>query len=390
MANQSYIPIIIGEAHYNTLGLIRSFGEEGYKPILILLCNSEDDKKSFVTKSKYIYKSFFTSEENLITDLNRINIGNSIGIIFPSGDNIANTIDTSQRILSTKFIIPLFNDKGGGFAVANDKERMRRNAERFGFHTPRTWVITQEHQITQLDIEYPVIIKSLHSQDAPKNTNIYSDSSILINDVKELLKHTPEVQIQSYIRKDKEIIYLGYSYMNEVCIPCLMEKKREFPEGFGCTGLGEFSPNVNKYFDIENLYILIKNYHYNGLFSVEFLIYNDIPYFLEINFRNDGNGYFPGYGGVNLPVKLFQRYEGHPVETDLLISSSFTMMREYNDFKWFKNNTYSIWDWINDIRKVNVFQYWNKKDIKPFFSFISSHLHDYIKNKASFFIRLIQ
>ena len=191
------------------------------------------------------------------------------------------------------------------------------------------------------------------------------------------------LQVQSYLVKEKEIIYLGYSYNDEVCIPCVMEKKREFPNGFGGTGLGVFYPDVNKYFDISTLYHLIKSYKYDGLFSIEFIIHNDIPYFLEINFRNDGNGYFPGYGGVNLPVNLLHRYEGKQNQKHLYITSSFIMMREYNDFKWVIDNKYPLKDWLADIRRTDVFQYWNKNDKKPFLAFISSHLKDSIKNKIS-------
>lgn len=383
MNNQKYTPIVIGESHYNTLGLIRSFGEEGYKPILVLVCHNEKDKKSFVSKSKYIDKCIFVLELNLIEELNKLDLKNSIGIIFPAGDSIANIIDQSHTLNPHKFITPVFQGERGLFQKANDKENMRKTAEKFGFQTPQTWLISKRTPVTDHNIKFPAILKSIHSQDAPKSTEIFYDYTSLQREVDNLLFHSPEVQIQSYIKKEKEIIYLGYSHNNEVCIPCVMEKIREYPEGFGCTGLGKLSPEINKYLDIRKLIELIRSYQYNGLFSVEFIIHNNLPFFLEINFRNDGNGYFPGYGGVNLPVNLFKNYEGKSINTDQLICNSYIMMREYNDFKWFCSNKYPLSNWVKDILKANVFQYWNRKDWKPFYFFMTSHISNFLLAKLS-------
>ena len=381
MARQNSQPIVIGFSHYNTLGLLRSLGEAGYNPTLVLICEHDSDLNSFVTKSKYIGERHFTSEGKLIETLKNIKVDNTDCILFPAGDSIAEIIDKSYDELSVHFIVPNLGGQQNNLRNANHKENMRLCAAEFGFNTPKTWVVKSISDSTIDDVIFPVIIKAIHSQDASKSIRIFNSKEELIPVVDTMLKQSSEVQIQSFIKKDKEVIYLGWAYNEDVCIPCLMEKIREYPPKFGGTGFGYFSPDINKYFDIEQLKGMIRSYHYTGLFSVEYIIHNGNPYFLEINFRNDGNGYFPGFGGVNLPVQLMLRCSGKPLNADRKISEPFYMMREYNDFKWWKQSDYSFYKWLKDIKKVSVFQYWNRHDMIPFIFFLKEHVTNMLSNR---------
>ena len=59
---------------------------------------------------------------------------------------------------------------------------------------------------------------------------------------------------------------------------------------------------MEEYIQVDKVCEYINVLGYSGLFSVEFLLSNSgEAYFLEVNLRNDGNGYLPTYGGVNLP-----------------------------------------------------------------------------------------
>ena len=380
-------PIVIGFVHYNTLGLLRSLGEAGFRPILVLVCEHDSDLNSFVTKSKYIGKRYFTSESKLVETLIKTKSENLGSMLFPSGDLIAEILDKEYDTLSNIFIVPNIAGLQNNLHKANHKENMRLNAEKFGFSTPKTWVISSTTDDILNDLVFPVIIKAIHSQDAPKSIQIFNTKEELIPVADELLKKSKEVQIQTFINKEKEVIYLGWAHNDDVCIPCLMEKIREFPSKFGGTGFGYFSPETCKYFDIEQLKNLVRSYRYTGLFSVEYVIHKGIPYFLEINFRNDGNGYFPGYGGVNMPVQLIKKCSGETISAYQKITAPFYMMREYNDYKWCKENNYSFYKWLKDMNKVSVFQYWNRKDIFPFVCFIKDHVARMVSNKIKKILR---
>lgn len=252
---------------------------------------------------------------------------------------------------------------------------MRERAYEYGFRTPQTCLLNVNEELPD-DIIYPCILKALHSDIAGKDFGIYRNADELRQAVKRISSKADVIQIQSFIEKENEIIYLGWSHGGEVQIPCVMTKIREYPEKFGCTGLGIFSPDINRYFQIEKLKNLIRSYNYSGLFSVEFLISRGEPYFLEINFRNDGNGYFPGYGGVNIPATFISRIMGNKTSRDLIIQKPFQMMREFTDLEYVCHHKgYYFLTWLKDIRETDVFQIWNKEDPKPFWRIILNKIH---------------
>ena len=57
--------IVIGTDHHNTLGIIRSLGEEGKLPIVML----PNLKLAFITKSKYINKVIWFDKPNDVIDI---------------------------------------------------------------------------------------------------------------------------------------------------------------------------------------------------------------------------------------------------------------------------------------------------------------------------------
>lgn len=357
--------VVIGHNHYNTLGLLRSLGEAGISPTLILI--SSNLKDSFVAKSKYIGELFLTEETGLINVLKAIKDNNNRPVIFPTSDRIANLLDLNYSALNEYYHLPNINKTPCMISLEMDKEQMRKNAENCGFKVPKS-VIVRKGDV-RIDCEYPCIIKTVNSASGKKDYGVYTNPSELNVGLTRMFEYTDIVQIQQYLRKSKEIIYLGWSHDGHVCIPCLMTKVREYPENFGCTGLGLFSPDVNRYFDIEKLKHLIKSYNYSGLFSVEFIICDETPYFLEINFRNDGNGYFPGFTGVetNLPYNYIKAVKyGIFDNENSVISNSFQMMRELTDFSYVRSTGYSWLRWLSDIKKTEAFQIWNRNDNAPF------------------------
>ena len=112
---------------------------------------------------------------------------------------------------------------------------------------------------------------------------------------------------------------------------------------------------------------------YSGLFSVEFLLSDREAYFLEINLRNDGNGYLPTYGGVNLPYQWYLAMTDNQLILSSLpkyINHDFIMMREFSDIMIPIKYGYSYFKWFKDYLHVDCFLYWNKKDKMPYFYYL--------------------
>lgn len=356
-------PVIIGMDHYNTLGLIRSFGEKGYKPILILLGDCEIEK-CLTAKSKYANEIHITSPKEAINVLKNLKC-EWLPILFPSGDKAAELIDRNLNYLNKKFICPNINNTSGAVIAAMDKENMRSRAQQYGLLTPHTWQIKED--LTTIDgIEYPCIIKACASINGPKSYEIIHNTEELATAVSIMRDTTQDIIVQNFIKKDYEIIFLGYSHNGKIGIPCVMKKIREYPQNFGCTGLGIISPNIEEYLSLKQLKEFIKSYNYSGLFSVEFIVSGEQIYFLEINFRNDGNGYFPGKGGVNIADDYIQLISGNDIDYNRRVDRTYRMMREFTDLNYVRTSGYSKLSWIKDILTTDVFQYWNNRDPKPF------------------------
>ena len=365
--------IVIGHEHYNTLGLLRSLGEVGVKTTLILITNSRC--RSLVARCKYISDIYISERENIIELLENLRQTHYKSVIFPASDRIAELLDNNYHVLKEYFYVPGIKGSAARLSQAMDKEQMRNNAEKAGFKVPKSIVIKKGDSVP--DFVYPCIIKTVNSAAGKKDYGLYNSHSELTCGLKKMFEAVDSVQIQQYLKKIKEIIYLGWSHDGHIGIPCVMTKIREYPVNFGCTGLGVFSPDVNKYFDINKLKTLIKSYNYSGLFSVEFIICEESPYFLEINFRNDGNGYFPGYTGIetNLPYNYIKAVKNGIYDNEnTVISRPYQMMREITDFNYVRSTAYPWHKWISDVKHTDVFQYWNRHDPAPFGQLVLNHI----------------
>ena len=57
---------VIGGNHHNALGVIRSLGEKGIKPFVII---ETKDKNPYILKSKYIQKGWLVRDEQQVLEL---------------------------------------------------------------------------------------------------------------------------------------------------------------------------------------------------------------------------------------------------------------------------------------------------------------------------------
>lgn len=93
--------IVIGTDHHNTLGIIRSLGEEGKLPIVML----PNLKLAFITKSKYINKVIWFDKPNDVIDIllrDYVNETNK-AIIICAEDVSISVIDSHYDLLKNLF-----------------------------------------------------------------------------------------------------------------------------------------------------------------------------------------------------------------------------------------------------------------------------------------------
>ena len=202
--------IVFGGNHHNTLGVIRSLGEAGITPILIL----HGTNHSFVAQSKYISQTYYVSneEEGVKLLIEKYTKENSKPIIICCSDGASSCIDKNYNNLSPHFIFPNAEEEGR-ITLLMDKEKMRLLAEKYNLKTPQTWIISKRNPIPN-NLHYPCIIKPLLSIEGSKtDIHICYNSS----DLNQIIKvvHAPIIQVQEYIDKDYEFQFIGCRIKNK-------------------------------------------------------------------------------------------------------------------------------------------------------------------------------
>ena len=292
--------IVFGGDHHNTLGVIRSLGEAGIKPILILHGTID----SFVAQSKYISKIHYTENEEKGIEL-LINLYGQESLpplIICCSDGASHYVDIYYNQLKEKFIFPNAGEEGRITKLMN-KETMRTLAEECNLPSPNTWIINKNDTIPE-DIIYPCIIKPLMSIEGCKSDiHTCQDYKSLANDIKSA--HASRIQIQEFVDKEYEFQLIGCriktNETDKIIIPGVSYIIRS--SAVSNTGFLRYSPIQEfKDINIKDVEEFIKRTQYVGLFSVEFIkSKTGKTYFMEINFRNDGNSYAVTGAGCNLP-----------------------------------------------------------------------------------------
>ncbi len=360
--------IVFGDDFHNTYGVIRSLGEAGTHPYFI---DVNTRGNSFVEKSKYIKKSWRVdnTSQGIRVLLENFSKFKSKPVVICTSDKTIHEIDIHYDELKQWFFLPHANAKQGEISRLMQKDLMRKYAKDVGFDlTNSITVDLREFDIKDLsNINYPCLVKPTTSLEGSK-----SDISVCYNinelkkSLREVSKNASEVEIQDYIRKDVELLLMGCVLRSgEVIMPLYLLKLKEDPKLEGSTAWA-LCQKTYPGFDIQKVREFVKRIGYYGIFSLEFLVKGDKHYFLEINLRNDGNGYAPTYGGVNIPyIWALDAIGGDVSEYKRIIEDDFYAQVELTDYGYLKSKPYTILNWLIDAFKTDCFYVANKQDPKP-------------------------
>lgn len=355
---------VIGADHHNTLGVIRALGYKNIKPNVIIVTSK---KRPYVGYSKYIQDKYVVSNNDMAIDLLK-EIGSKYHhpIIIACSDGISSVLDKNRNILIKHFSLPGTLNQGC-ITKMMDKERMRELASEIGFCTPLSWVVKKGDCMDM--ITTPCITKPLLSKEGQK-------SDICICKNREELESAinsgscEQYQIQVFVEKDFEYQLIGLSIRGgeEVIIPGISRCIRPCP-GTN-TGFLHYESLNGFNAPLKKCKQYIQKIGYSGLFSVEFLRGTDgKDYFLEINFRNDGNAICVTKAGFNLPYLWYMANSGLDYKKELSKSvfKPIYVMPEFDDFRFFVlTRKISFKQWLSDIRRTDVFMEFDISDSSPF------------------------
>lgn len=365
--------IVLGANHNNTLGLIWSLAEAGHKVILLLYSNGNN----WVAKSKYIKKTYLIDSNQ--DDVIRLIIEIAKGmiekpVVFVSSDNDAALLNEHYSTLCQYCFFEGGNDDGSINQYRN-KDSGNKLAEKCGFIIPQNIVIEVKKQIRTLPLSYPVIIKANNSinggKSAMQKCNTVQESITFAESLPE--SYYP-LQVQEFIEKEYEIMLLGCSLDkgNAVICPIANRKIRHYPSP---AGLGSYSESiaVQHHEDLEKLTEMTSQYlreiHYTGLFSAEFLFCKGNYYFLEINLRNDGTSWLSTCSGYNLPDMVCRYFEGKKQEEEQTFKKNY-YMNIMADIHYVKDGSISLFKWLMLFKKKTCFSHLNFRDLRPFVNYL--------------------
>lgn len=359
----NYIIVIGSGNHHNTLGIIRAIGVVGYGVNLITI---EKNKRNYVASSKYVSNHVALVDVSELVDfLIKRDVCVKKEIIISCADTVTEQLNLHREIISKRYIIPGVPEEGR-MPYLMDKTTMIKMAANHGIMSPETWTLPADRD----KVTFPCITKTHASSHGCKSDIVICKNADELDTF--LQNNTDELFAQTYIIKKDEVQFIGCSLRDgeEIIIPGMSKVLRSQPNTN--TGFLEYGPIDPFYTDIvKKSKQYIRDCKYSGLFSIEFLRgQDDNVFFLEINFRNDGNAYCVTASGVNLPVIWVRANKGLDYSNELRDPKHVVVMPEFQDIKLVLQRKISLVQWLKDWKRTDCFLEYNKKDPKPFFQYI--------------------
>lgn len=360
--------IIIGQHCFNTLGQIRSFGEFGFKPIVIWINHLHQSPKG----SKYIkeFHSFDTFSDAIEYVINTYSNNGKKYYLSTDSDGIVALLNEKYNLLIDNFFFFNAGEKGRLIRYMPKLEQCKL-AEKFGLNIPRSELV----RLGELPktLQYPIFTKS------PDCFGVtWKENSIICKNKEELIESYKKIQgkeilLQEYIEKENEVALEGISHDggNVVFLPIQGEYIRLSEGKYGTYKRNEhFKLGEDMFGKIQ---AILKEIHYSGVFEVEFLRDKKGKlYFLEINFRHTQYNHAFTIMGINFCQVWMELCAGNIsiLENLSLIKDPSFVMNESRDIQeYLLTGKIGLIKWIRDFIKADSYYSFDKKDIAYTFSY---------------------
>lgn len=361
--------VLCNHDHYNHLGIVRTLGEAGIRPIVIAVHNDPP----MATISKYTKKKHIVSspEEAVKLILSEYAKSTAEKSFILTGDDVSvMALDSHYDELKDYFY---FYNAGetGRIKHYMSKDLMCELAEKHGFNVAKTWKV-KTGEIPE-DIEYPIITKAMNSYGAEWKGIV----SICHNE-KELRRAFAKIKseyilLQKYIQKIDEQSYEGISIHKGKDIFFIMQNNEVYhlPGNYAPFWI---SKNVDDKYFTERASKMIEEIGFEGIFEFEFMVGEDGKlYFLEVNLRNTVNGYATNVAGMsNILLWCDAMQNGRiPENCYKKIREGFTAIAECFDYDArVKKGIISKKEWLKQYKKADAKLYRGRNDFIPFLSFM--------------------
>ena len=361
--------LIVGGNHQNPLGVIEAFGQKGIKPDVLIMGNC---KNSFVLKSKYIDRRWIceTNEFVISTILENFTDAKCKAVAIACCDDAACLLNEYSDVLSSVLYLP-GTPQQGSLKQWQDKQFMTETAAKVGMTIPKTWI--SKNKEIPFGVEYPVVTKSLTSVKFGKSEFSLCNNEQELRDFLDNKAYSGAIQIQQFVEKEYEFQFIGCSLDSgkDVIIP----GDTYIEPGNGFNNLTYLKYKKGKVLEAPITLQLCKDFvretGYSGLFSVEYMQgKDDKDYFLEMNFRNDGNGAVVTAAGTNLPYIWYLYCIGGDYQKEVRQSTVKEVYSAPEDsyFMSMVDGQLSFSQWFKNMKRVESYITYFPGDTKPFWA----------------------
>lgn len=362
--------VFVSKDHYNPLGIVRTLGESGIRPITVVV----KSPTSIVAKSKYVKKHYAVEspEAGIRLILSKFaNNGEEKSFILTGDDVTVSVLDAHYDELKDHFFFYNGGRQGRIREVMN-KDYMCQLAEKHGFAVPRTWKVKVGE--IPADIEYPVITKAVHSfgEEWKGIVRICRNEEALRAAFRNI-KKSEYVLLQKYMEKVDEQSYDGFSVNGGRDVFFTVQNNEVFHLE------GQYAPywsnkNVEDAEFAKKATAFLTDIGFEGIFEIEFLVGTDgVLYFLEINLRNTVNGWTSTVAGMPLATLWCESMALGKVKEGIYkkIPDGFTTMAECFDYDArVKKGLVTRKDWRKQYKTATAKLYLGRRDFLPFLSFM--------------------
>lgn len=355
--------IVLAVEHNNSLAMIRSLGEEGIRPIVLLTAKHP----YLIPKCKYIgelkvFSSFDETYDFLMANYSK---ESKKPFVYHGNDNLTVLLDAHYEEMRDKFF---FTNGEGGINKYMQKFDITKLAEECGLNIPKEELLKTGEMPKNL--HYPVFTKAATSAigGAWKEQSFICKNEEELKDAYSHIK-SETILVQEYIEKKDELCIDGISINagEQVFMPYGCGYYRYRPGKYG--NYMKFTPFVDEVLT-EKITQVIRGAKFTGIFCIEFLVgQNDELYFLEVNFRHSGWGYAFTYGGYNLLTRWAVSTLENRINNDgFEYLDSFDAVDEFSDFRDARALHIPFFTWWKQMRSVDCFFTYNRKDSAPFWA----------------------
>lgn len=369
---KNHLVIVFAIDHYNPLGVIRSLGENGIRPIYIAIRH----RVELGVKSKYVSKVYQVDgvEEGyqiLMEQYGEVYKTGKKPFVLFSDDKSVGYFDFRYEEVKKHFITYNANDTQGRIMKFMDKKNILDLAKKHGLNVLEP-VVVNRGEIPK-GLEYPIITKDIN----PNAGGWKADVFVCQNEEELKTAYTkissPVVLLQKYVDKKTEFTFEGCAVNKgqSVLLAIKSTYKYAIPAYYSPFMICESLHDEKLKLSLERMFAEIG---FEGIFEVEFLVdKNDKAYFLEINFRNSTWSYAATKAGMPLPyIWIKGMLDGKISEEDYKeVPDGFTAMVEPIDYaKRIELGVSTLGEWLADFKKADCGFYYSEDDLEPFYEMV--------------------